>query len=173
MKVILLENVASVGKLGDVINVRPGYARNYLFPQRKAERASDEAIQQFETRRAELQKRQDELEAAMSAARRALDGYLLQLTARASPDGNLYGSITPQMIAVAVNGQNLVEGLAIKRGQVSLPDGQIKSIGDYRAVLHLSASDSAEIKISVLAETVASSTPSTGNTQEKSQDDSE
>ena len=170
MKVILLENVASVGKLGDVINVRAGYARNYLFPQRKAERASDEVIAQFETRRAELQKKQDEVEAAMSAARQALDGYLLQLTARASPDGNLYGSITPQMIATAINEQKLVEGLAIKRGQVSLPDGQIKSIGDYRAVLQISATDSAEINISVLAETVASSQSSTDSTQEASQD---
>lgn len=162
MKVILLENIASVGKLGDVINVRPGYARNYLFPQRKAERASTEAIKQFEVRRAELQKRQDELEAAMDKARTALDGYLLHLTARASPDGNLYGSITPQMIATALNAEKLIAGLAIKRGQVSLPEGQIKALGEHAAVIHISAEASADIKVSVLAETAASpSSPST------------
>ena len=158
MKVILLESITSVGKLGDVINVRPGYARNYLFPQRKAERASPDAIKQFEARRAELQKRQDDLEAAMEAARLALDGYLLHLTARASPDGNLYGSITPQMIAAALNAAKLVEHLAIKRGQVTLAEGHIKSLGEHPVTVQIGPAAAAHIKVSVLAE--AASSPS-------------
>ena len=175
MKVILLENIAAVGALGDVINVRPGYARNYLFPQGKAARASSETLKQFEARRAELQKRQEDIEAAMQKAYEALDGYLLQLTARASPDGNLYGSVTPQMIAAAVNAQRLTEGLTIKRGQISLPDGQIKSLGEYPVNVRLSADTVAAFKLSILAETAAASPPSSQETQtdEKTSDNTD
>lgn len=157
MRVILLENIASVGSLGDVINVRPGYARNYLFPQGKAERASSETIKQFESRRAELQKRQEGMEAALTKAHEALNGYLLQLTARASPDGNLYGSITPQMLAAAVNAQRLAEGFTIKRGQISLPGGQIKSLGEHTVNVRLGTDAVASFTLSVLAEAAAPS----------------
>lgn len=168
MKVILLEKINPGSSLGDVVNVRPGYARNYLFPQGKAELASEEAIKRFEAQRAELQKRQEALEAAMAAAQQALSGYLLQLTARASPDGNLYGSITPQMIAAALNAQKLAEEVQIKRGQVSLPGGQIKSLGEHAASIRLGAAAQVDITVSVLAEkssapAAASTAPSTSD----------
>ncbi|MCH9704730.1 MAG: 50S ribosomal protein L9 [Proteobacteria bacterium] len=167
MKVILLEKIAAVGNLGDVINVRPGYARNYLFPQGKAERANEGTIAQFEQRRAELQKRQDELEATMQSANNALDGYLLQLTSRASPDGNLYGSITPQMIASALNAQQLVAGIAIKRGQITVTDGHIKALGEHEAVVRLNQNSVANIKISILAENTSPATEEAKNDKSK------
>ena len=157
MKVILLESITSVGKLGDVINVRPGYARNYLLPQGKAERASTESIEKFESRRAKLQQQQQQRETAMMEAQAQLDGYLLQLTARASPDGNLYGSITPQMIVAALNAQQLMPGLVIKRGQITLPDGQIKSLGEHNVSVQLAPSVAASFRVSVLMEAATSS----------------
>lgn len=161
MKVILLEDVAGTGKLGEVIRVRPGYARNYLFPQGKADRASEEVIARFEERRVELQKRQSAAESAVQTARKALDGYILQLTTLASPDGNLYGSITPQMIANALNEQNLAPGLAMRRGQITLAEGGIKSLGEHVATVRLGAGATASVTISVLAENFTSSTSST------------
>ena len=152
MKVILLENIPSVGKLGDIINVRLGFARNYLFPQGKAERASDAAVEKFAHRRAELEKRQQEQNSAMHKARDALDGYTLQLTARASPDRNLYGSITAQIITTALNRQNVVEGLVIKRTQVVLSDGPLKELGEHAVTVNLSSGLQARVNVSVMTE---------------------
>lgn len=170
MKVILLENLPSIGNLGEVINVSTGYARNYLFPQGKAERASEDAIKKFEARRADLQQRQEAVEAALAKAHQALEGYTLQLATRASPDGNLYGSITPQMIVNALNQQPLLDGLAIKRTQIALPDGQIKSLGEHNAIVRLGPAVTARIKISVLTETAAASQSTTQETPHASTD---
>ena len=153
MKIILREDVAALGKLGDVTTVRAGYARNFLFPQGKAERANAQAIRNFEHRRAELETVQQQQAANMEKARQRLDGYLLQLVARASPDGNLYGSISAQHIAASLNDQKLVEDLVIKRGQVVLPEGALKALGEYPVKIHLRADCDAAVTISVLAAT--------------------
>lgn len=152
MKVILLETIASVGKLGDVINVRPGFARNYLFPQGRAERASKAATEEFERRRGELEKRQQDRLAAIEKVRDALDGYTLQVTARASPDRNLYGSITAQMITTALNGQDIMGGVLIKRTQVELADGPLKELGDHSVGIKLTGELRAVITVSVMTE---------------------
>lgn len=151
MKVILREDVASLGKLGEVTTVRAGYARNYLFPQGKAERANEEAIKDFERRRAELEKEQQQRVDSMEKARKMLDGYLLQLVARASPDGNLYGSISAQNIAVALNEQRIVEEFPLKRGQVALSDGALKTLGEHSVKIRLRADCEAAITVSILA----------------------
>jgi len=155
MKVILLESIPSVGNLGDVINVRPGFARNYLFPQGKAERASAAAVESFAHRRAELEKRQKEQSSAMQKARDVLDGYTLQLTARASPDRNLYGSITAQIITAALNKQNIVDGLVVKRAQVVLADGPLKELGEHAVTVNLSSGLQARVNVSVMTESDA------------------
>lgn len=160
MKVILLEDISGVGKLGEVINVRRGFARNYLFPQAKAEHANDAAVAEFEKRRSVLEERQAAQQAAMETARTTLTGYLLQIAMRASPDGNLYGSITAQIIANALNKQGIVENLNIKRGQIVLPEGPLKSTGEHEVVVNLQTHTQVRIIVSVLAETV-----DTGNEQ--------
>lgn len=151
MKVILLEKIPNVGGLGDVANVRGGYARNYLFPQGKAERATPRAIAEFEERRAELEKRQANREDMLRSARDALDGYILQISARASADGALYGSITPAAVAAALNEQKLAD-IDIRRGQVSLPAGNLKEIGDHEVGVVLAPGIEAKITVAALAE---------------------
>ncbi|MDM5147871.1 50S ribosomal protein L9 [Candidatus Persebacteraceae bacterium Df01] len=151
MNIILLESVTGLGMLGDIANVRPGYARNYLLPQGKAERATKEAIATFESRRSELEKRQANLASAMKTAGNALNRYLLQMTARAGPDGNLYGSITAAAIATQLNAQKIAENIEIRRGQITLPNGNLKEIGNHEITVTLHPDVVANITVSVLA----------------------
>lgn len=151
MKVILLEKVPNVGVLGDVANVRDGYARNYLFPQGKAERATPRVVAEFEKRRAELEKREANRESALLSAREALDGYLLQIPARASADGALYGSITSVAIVAALNAQKITD-VEVRRGQATLPDGNLKEIGNHEVVIVLAPQIEAKITVAVVAE---------------------
>ena len=151
MKVILLEKMSNIGGLGDVANVRDGYARNYLFPQGKAERATSRTVAEFEKRRAELEKRQANRDEMLSSARNALDGYLLQIPARASADGALYGSITPAAIAAALNAQKLID-VDVRRGQILLSRGNLKEIGDHEVGVVLAPRMDAKITVSVIAE---------------------
>lgn len=151
MKVILLERVRNVGNLGDVAQVRGGYARNYLFPQGKAERATSRAVADFEQRRGELEERQDRRLGTAQLAAEALDGYLLQMTARASADGGLYGSITPAGVAAALNAQKIVD-IDLRRGNISLPDGNLKQTGNHAAAIILDHGARAKITVAVLSE---------------------
>lgn len=151
MKVILLESIPNVGGFGEVANVRAGYARNYLFPSGKAEPATEEAVKNFESRRAELEKRQQERTDALSSARDALDGYLLQIPAHASADGSLYGSVTPAAVAVALNAAKIIPGIDVRRGQVNLPAGNLKEVGDHEASVSLGPGIAAKITVAVLS----------------------
>lgn len=151
MKVILLEKVLNVGGLGDVANVRDGYARNYLFPQGKAERATTRVVAAFDTRRAELEKRQTNREDMLRSARATLEGYVLKISARASADGSLYGSVTSAAIAAALNAQKLAD-IEIRRGQLSLPVGNLKEIGEHEVGVSLAPGIEAKIKVAVTAE---------------------
>ncbi len=134
MQVILLEKVANLGNLGDVVRVRDGYARNYLIPQKIARRATETAIQEFEARRAELEKVQAEKLAASEAVGEKLSGYNLTLLEKAGVDGRLFGSVTNMDIAAAL----VKEGFEnIVKTQVRLPDGALKSVGEYPVTVAL------------------------------------
>ena len=171
MKVILLEKVPNVGALGDVANVRGGYARNYLFPQGKAERATSRAIKDFANRRAELEKRQANREELLQTARNSFDGYILQIPVRASADGSLYGSITPAAIAAALNAQKIAD-VDIRRGQVAIAGGNIKEIGDHEVVITLAPGIAAKITVAALAEDAPAAAESESETQTEKQSES-
>ena len=94
MQVILMEKVVSLGQLGDVVNVKNGYARNFLIPQGKAKRATNIAITEFEVKRAELEKTQAEILAAAQAYAAKFDSLMVQITQKAGVDGKLFGSVT-------------------------------------------------------------------------------
>ena len=151
MKIILLERVPNIGNLGDVASVRGGYARNYLFPQGKAERATPRAVADFEQRRAELEERQSHRQGELQKAAEALEGYILQIPARASADGGLYGSITSAGIAVALNAQKIAD-IDIRRGHISMPDGNIKKTGNHEIAVVLDHGLQAKITVAALAE---------------------
>lgn len=150
MQVILMETITKLGRLGEIVNVKSGYARNYLIPQGKAQRATDQAIAEFETKRAELEKKQaDTLTAAQSLADR-LEGLMLQISQKTSSDGKLFGSVTNANIADALNEQ----GFAIEKSMIRMPHGQLKQVGDYPIKVALYGDISAQITVSVLGEAV-------------------
>ncbi len=133
MEVILLERVENLGQMGDVVNVRSGFARNFLLPQKKALRANDANKKVFEGQRVELEARNLERTTEATAAAERIDGNSFILIRQASEMGVLYGSVSTRDIADAAS----IDGVHITRGQVRL-DKPLKSLGVFpvRIVLH-------------------------------------
>ena len=149
MQVILLEKIGKLGDLGEIVKVRNGFARNYLIPQKKARRATDEAIAEFQARRAELEKAQAERLAAAQAEAGKLNEFRLVMSQIAGVDGRLFGSVTTMDIAAA-----LVEAgfTSVNKQQVRLPDGALKAVGEYPVTLHLLADVDADITVVIQGE---------------------
>ena len=148
MEVILLEKVENLGNLGDRVNVRPGYGRNYLIPTGKATAATPENIKAFEERRAELEKQAAEALVAAEARRDQLEGLTVTITAKAGDEGKLFGSVGTADIAEAVTGA----GVAIEKREVRMPEGPIRVTGEYQIELHLHTDVDASVKVVVEAE---------------------
>lgn len=149
MQIILLEKVGALGQLGDVVKVRGGFARNYLIPSGKAQRATPKAIQEFENRRAELEKVQNERLAAARALGERLAGTNLRIAQKAGVDGRLFGSVTNADIADGLTKL----GLEVDKPMVRMPDGQLKSVGEYTVEVVPHTDVVVEITVSVVAET--------------------
>jgi large subunit ribosomal protein L9 len=146
MEVILLDKVENLGNLGDRVKVRPGYARNYLFPKGIAKAATAENIAEFEARRAELEQAAAQAQAAAEARRQRLDGLMLTIAAKAGSEGKLFGSIGPTDIVEAA----AATGVEIERREVSMPSGTLRHTGDYEIDLHLYGDVNATIRVSVV-----------------------
>lgn len=150
MQVILLEKITNLGNLGDIVRVKDGYARNYLIPQRMARRATAMAIEEFEKRRAELEKTAAEKLAAAQAQGEKLDGMTIQIQQKSGVDGRLFGSVTNADIAEALSNQ----GFDIQKSQVRLPTGPLKTVGDFPVAVSLHTDVVVNVTISVLGEHV-------------------
>jgi large subunit ribosomal protein L9 len=148
MQVILMEKVANLGNLGDVVKVKDGFARNFLIPQGKARRATQENLKAFEAKRAELEKAQAEQFAKAQAAGAKLEGFMLQVTQKAGPDGRLFGSVTNYDIVEGLKKQ----GHDVERSQIRMPQGPLKQVGDYPIQVALNTDVTATITVSVLGE---------------------
>lgn len=133
MQVILLERVSKLGQMGDVVNVKQGFARNYLLPQGKALRASDANLKAFEAQKAQLETRNLETKKEAEALSTKLDGTAYVVIRSASDGGALYGSVTPRDIADVVT----EKGFSVERRQIVL-DTPIKTLGlhSVSVVLH-------------------------------------
>jgi len=127
MQVILLEKVANLGNLGDVVRVKDGYARNFLIPTRQARRATDAAIKEFADRRAELERAAAEKLAAAQAVGAQIEGRTVRIAQKAGVDGRLFGSVTNHDIAEVLGKQ----GIAVSKSQVRMPNGPLKTVGEY------------------------------------------
>ncbi|MBI4408090.1 MAG: 50S ribosomal protein L9 [Gemmatimonadetes bacterium] len=147
VKVILRQDLPNLGDAGDVVNVKPGYARNYLLPRGFAYEATEAAVRQLEEdrRREEAQKRKEFLGARRRAA--ALEAVSLTFEARAGEEGKLFGSITPADIADRLNEQGL--DFAVDRRQIEL-DEPIKNLGVYTVPVRLHSEVRPEIKVWVI-----------------------
>ena len=148
MQVILMEKVVNLGNLGDVVKVKDGYARNFLIPQGKAKRATDENRKAFEARRADLEKAQADALAKAKDRGAKLEGLTLQITQKAGPDGRLFGSVTNYDIVEALAKQ----GHEVERAQIRMPQGPLKQVGDYPIQIALHTDVAVTITVSVLGE---------------------
>jgi large subunit ribosomal protein L9 len=144
MEIILLERVRHLGQMGEVVNVKPGYARNYLLPQGKALRANKENLAFFEARKAELEaKNEAERQAAQSDAA-GIEGVRITLIRQASETGHLYGSVSTRDIANELTAQ----GHKVAHTQVIL-DHPIKTLGVHEVLVHLHAEVEVTISVNV------------------------
>jgi large subunit ribosomal protein L9 len=149
MQVILMEKVANLGALGDVVKVKDGYARNFLIPQGKAKRATETNLKVFETKRAELEKAQADQLAQAQERGSKLEGLMVQIAQKAGVDGRLFGSVTNYDIVEALQKQ----GFEVERAQVRMPAGPIKQVGDTAITIALHSDVIVNITVSVLGET--------------------
>jgi large subunit ribosomal protein L9 len=148
MEIILMDKVTNLGNLGDVVNVKAGYARNYLIPTGQAKRATKANIAVFAERKAELEKVAGEKLAAAQARAEKLAGYTVQISQKAGVDGRLFGSVTNSDIAEALTAQ----GFPVARGEVRLPEGPFKAVGDFPVTLALHTDVTVDITVAVLGE---------------------
>jgi large subunit ribosomal protein L9 len=148
MQVILLEKVANLGNLGDVVKVKDGFARNFLIPQGKAKRATEANLKAFEVRRAELEKAQSDNLAKAQERGAKLDGLTLQIVQKAGVDGRLFGSVTNYDIVEALKAQ----GHEVERSMIRMPAGPIKQVGDVHLQVQLHTDVVVTINVSVLGE---------------------
>jgi len=148
MQVILLEKVANLGNLGDVVKVKDGYARNFLIPTRQARRATEAAIKEFEARRAELEKAAAEKLAAAQALGDSLSGKTVRIAQKAGVDGRLFGSVTNADIAEALNKL----GFAVAKAQVRMPHGPLKAVGEFPVNVAAHTDVVVEIAVQVVAD---------------------
>ncbi|KUM04029.1 50S ribosomal protein L9 [Chromobacterium subtsugae] len=148
MQIILLEKVANLGQLGDVVNVKNGFARNFLIPQGKAKRATENNLKEFEARRAELEAKQAEILADAKVRAEKLVDAVITIAQKAGVDGRLFGSVTNVDVAEAVT----AFGVEVKRFEVRLPNGPFKAIGEYDIEIALHHDVVSPIKVVVVAE---------------------
>ena len=148
MEIILLEKIENLGAMGDKVNVKPGYGRNYLIPKGKAAPATAENIAEFETRRAELEKASAETLQAAEARRDQLEGKQITIVAKAGDEGKLFGSIGTADIASSIS----ESGVTIERNEVRLPEGAFRLLGEYDVELHLHADVNVTVKLVIEAE---------------------
>jgi large subunit ribosomal protein L9 len=148
MQIILLEKVANLGNLGDVVKVKDGYARNFLIPTRLARRATESAIKEFETKRAELEKAAADKLAAAQGVGEKLSGKTFRITQKAGVDGRLFGSVTNADIAEAL-GKN---GFEIAKSQVRLPHGPLKTVGEHTVAVAAHTDVVVDITVQVVGE---------------------
>jgi large subunit ribosomal protein L9 len=148
MNVILLERIGKLGGLGDEVNVRPGFARNYLIPQGKAVRATKANREVFEARRLELERAAAAKLDQARARAAALEGCAVTIVAKAGDEGKLYGSVGTQEVADAVS----AKGTPVERSEVRMPEGVIRSIGEYQIDLQLHSDVTVAVQVSIVAE---------------------
>lgn len=146
MEVILLEKVENLGDLGDVVKVRPGYARNYLLPKEKALEANESNKRRFEAQRRAFEQRQKELLDYYRSLGERIEGTTIQLDRRMAEAGRLFGSVSNADVADALAEQGFEE---VERGMILLPEGPIKEIGDHEVHVRLHPDVVVTITVSV------------------------
>ena len=149
MQIILLEKIANVGNLGDVVKVKNGYARNFLIPQGKAKRATAENVKIIENKRAELEAAAGAKLAAAQGLAEKLEGLVVKVTQKSGVDGRLFGSVTNVDVMEALKAQ----GLAVEKAMIRMPEGPLKHIGDFPLTVAPHTDVVANITVTVIGDT--------------------
>lgn len=148
MQVILLEKIKHLGALGSQVKVKPGYARNYLIPQKKAVPANAGNVAKFEAKRAEFEKMAADVLSAAEKRAAALEGMVVEIAAKAGDEGKLFGSIGTRDILDAIK----QKGVEILKSEISLPDGVIRQTGEYEIFIQLHTDLRVPVKVNVVPE---------------------
>lgn len=148
MQVILLQRVVNLGKLGETVDVKAGYGRNYLIPQGKVLPATEANLAKFEARRAELEALEAEELLAANARAEALADVNVIMRAKSGDEGKLFGSIGARDIADALT----KSGLEVDRSEVKMPEGAFRQIGEYKVTIQLHHDISTDILVTILSE---------------------
>jgi large subunit ribosomal protein L9 len=148
MNVILLESVDNLGSIGDLVKVKPGYARNFLLPQGKAALATPENMKEIEKRRAELEKMAAEELAKARERAKAFNDLEVVIQANAGTEGKLFGSVGPV---------DIVEALAavqveVERAEIRMPEGPIQEVGEFTIGVHLHTDVDVDVLVKVVGE---------------------
>ena len=148
MQIILLEKVANLGVLGDIVKVKDGFGRNFLIPQGKAKRATEANKAEFAAKRAELEKQQADILTAATARGAKLAGYVLTVAQKAGVDGRLFGSVTNGDVAEGL----VANGFEVVKSEVRMPNGPLKTIGDHPVTVALHHDVVVDITVTVVGE---------------------
>lgn len=149
MEVILLENIGNLGGLGDKVEVKAGFGRNYLIPQGKAVPATADNVAQFEARRAELEAAAADAFTAAQARAEAINALgVVSIAANAGEEGKLFGSVGTRDIAEAVS----AAGCNIDKSEVRLPEGALRELGEFEIAIQVHGDVSAMVVIAVVSE---------------------
>ncbi|MBA2238764.1 MAG: 50S ribosomal protein L9 [Lysobacter sp.] len=148
MQLILLQKVQNLGNLGDKVDVKPGYGRNFLVPQGKAVPANATNLAEFEARRAEYEAKAQSIHAEAEARKEKLADASVTIHANAATEGKLYGSVTPRDIAEALT----KAGYPVEKSEVIMGEGALRRTGEYDIVIHLHADVETTVKVIVMGE---------------------
>ncbi|MGM8871531.1 50S ribosomal protein L9 [Psychrobacter sp. 2Y5] len=148
MQIILLQRIVNLGKLGETVDVKPGYGRNFLIPQGKALPATKANIEKFEARRAELEAEEAAEIATAQTRADALTDVNVIMRAKSGDEGKLFGSIGTRDIAEALTNS----GLEVDRAEIKLPEGTLRQIGEYSVDIQLHHDVTATILVTILSE---------------------
>ncbi len=148
MQIILTENVDKLGRLGDVVRVKPGYARNYLLPQGIGRRATPDNVKAVEARRVELERAEKERRQEAEQRQQALAGRSVTIHAKVGSEGKLFGSVSAGDIADALS----TETIQVEKREVRLPEGPLRETGEFEVGLHLYSDLDATVTVVVAAE---------------------
>ena len=147
MQVILLEKVRNLGNLGDKVNVKPGYGRNYLIPQNKAVFATEKNVVAFNERRADLEKKAKASLAAAEQRAAKINDISMVISAQASDEGKLYGSVGPNEIHDAL----MAKEIEVSKREIMMPEGPLHSIGQYVVEIHVHSDVIANLQVEIIS----------------------
>jgi len=165
MKIILNQDVPNLGEIGDVKDVAPGYARNFLLPRNLAVAYNDKTIHMFEKRKAEIDALKEEKRQASLSLKEKLEAEEISITMPAGANGKLYGAVTNANVADEL----LKKGIVVDRKKIEVPGRSIKSAGNYKILVHLYEKDEATVKVAVIGQETKAEKTSEDENQPKKQ----